>query len=158
MGHEEQDDSKPTFGQQVFTAALTSKKFKGFWTKRISAVERANRQKRAQVRTPSWGSTSSTEFPADPTARGLVQPRRRPAPTQQFCMFISHLSGPLLFAYCNLILAVTKVTSKYFNFYADSCSLSCRHLSPWCFALFHLQTSVLSLCYKLSLNLYCCSV
>jgi len=38
-------------------------------------------------------------------------------------MFMSHVSGPLLLAYSNFILAVTKVTSKYFNLYAHSCSL-----------------------------------
>lgn len=73
MVHGEQDDNKPTFSQQVFAAALTYKKFKSFWIKRISAEERANRQKRAQVHTLSWGSNSSTEFPGESTAGGSLK-------------------------------------------------------------------------------------
>ena len=118
MGHGEQADNKPSFGQQVFAAALTYSKLMSFWMKRISAVGRANRQKRAQVHTLSWGSSSSTKFPGDPTARRLVRPWRRATPTQQFCMFMPLVRRPLLLAYSNLILAVTKVTSKYFNLYA----------------------------------------
>lgn len=121
MGHGEQNYNKPTSGQQVFTAPPTYK-YKSFWIKRISAVERANRQKRAQVHTVSWRFTCSTNFPGDPMAGELVRLWRKATPTQQFLMFVSHVSRPLLLAFSNLILAVTKVTSIYFNLYAHSCS------------------------------------